>query len=97
MLEPSAINYSELVSQFFYRVCVYIYLGEILAAELRDQGREAIIIGFDSNGVEDLLDVLRGRGAVAAEGEEEVSCEVLHCECCREKLSASVVKKRLKT
>lgn len=60
-----------------------VYLLDILALELGDQGRETLIISLDSDGLEDGFDVLlSGRGLVA-EGEEEVSCEMLHFECCR--------------
>lgn len=54
------------------------YLVDILTLELRDQSGEALIIGFNSNRVEDLLDVLRGGRGVTTDGKEEVGCEVLH-------------------
>lgn len=57
-------------------VCVYLL--EILALELGDEGRETLIVRLNSDGFEDGLDVLLGRRGVAAEGEEEVCCEVLH-------------------
>ena len=54
------------------------YLVNVLALELRDELLEALLIGLDTDGVEDLLDVGgRGRG-VAAEAEEQVSRKVLH-------------------
>ena len=54
------------------------YLVDVLALELRDELLEALLIGLDTDGVEDLLDVGgRGRG-VAAEAEEQVSRKVLH-------------------
>lgn len=60
------------------------YLLEILALELRDQGGETLIISLNSDGRENGLDILlRGRGLVA-DGQEEVSCEVLHLDCYRE-------------
>lgn len=73
---------------------VAAYLGEVLALELGDQGGETLLIGLDSNGLENLLDVLSGGSGVATGGEEEVSCEVLHLECCREGLLAPVVGRR---
>ena len=69
---------------------MYIYLREILAVELGDQGGQALIISLDSDGVEDLLDVLRRGGGVTTQTEEEVSCEVLHFDGCRGELSESV-------
>jgi hypothetical protein len=67
------------------------YLLEVLALELSDQGGETLVISLDSDGLENGLDILlRGRGVVA-EGQEEVSCEVLHLDCCRVKLSVPVV------
>ena len=68
------------------------YLLEILALELGDQGGETLIVSLDSDGFEDLLDVLVGGSGVASDGEEEVCCEVLHLECCRGGLSVPVVK-----
>jgi hypothetical protein len=61
---------------------VYSYLLEILALKLRDQGLETVIISLDSDGLEDGLDIFLGWGGVSTEGEEEVSCEVLHFEFC---------------
>lgn len=58
------------------------YLVDVLALELRQQLAQAVRVGLNSNGVEDLLDVVGGGLLVAAEGEEEVSCEVLHFDVC---------------
>jgi hypothetical protein len=81
LLEPSAINYPELVCEPPDTCIDSAYLLEVLAVELGDQGGETLIIGFDSDRVEDLLDVLLGGRGVATDGEEEVSCEVLHFDC----------------
>ena len=51
---------------------------EVLALELSDDLLEALGVSIDTDGGEDLLDVGSGGGLVASEGEEEVSCEVLH-------------------
>lgn len=51
---------------------------DILALELGDEGRKALIISLDTDGLEDGLDVLLGRSGLATEGEEEVGCEMLH-------------------
>lgn len=64
------------------------YLVDVLARELRDELLKTLILGLNADGAEDSLDILsRGRG-VAAEGEQEVSCEVLHFEsfCKEEKI-----------
>ena len=62
----------------FFIVAFRSYLVDVLALELRDELLEALLIGLDTDGVEDLLDVGgRGRG-VAAEAEEQVSRKVLH-------------------
>lgn len=55
-----------------------MYLLQILALKLTDQLVQAVVVGFDANGVENLLDILCGWGGVATEAEEKVSCEVLH-------------------
>jgi hypothetical protein len=59
---------------------IYSYLLEIFALELGDQGLQTVIISFNSDGLEDGLDILLGWGGVSTEGEEEVSCEVFHFE-----------------
>merc|ERR1712098_254757 len=51
---------------------------DVLALELRDKGGETLIIGLDSNGLEDGLDVGFGWGGATTDGEEKVCCEVLH-------------------
>jgi hypothetical protein len=82
LLEPSAINYAEILALHLIlrciSYCVVTYLLKILALELRDESGEALVISFDTDGFENGLDVLLGRRGVAAEGEEEVCCEVLH-------------------
>jgi hypothetical protein len=54
------------------------YLVDVLALELGEKSVKAIIISFDTDRFENFLDVLGGRRRVATEGEEKVSCEVLH-------------------
>ena len=52
--------------------------GDILALELSNELLEALVVGLDTDGTEDLLDV-RSRGAsVAANLEEKVCSEVTH-------------------
>lgn len=51
---------------------------DVLALELSDELGEALLIGINTNGREDILDVSSGRRGVAGEAEEKVSCEVLH-------------------
>ena len=55
------------------------YLGDVLALELGEKSAEALIVGLNANGAEDLLDVGGRRGGVASQAEEEVCREVLHC------------------
>lgn len=57
---------------------MFPYLLEVLALKLGDESLDALGISLDSNGLENGLDVLCGGGGVATDGEEEVSCEVLH-------------------
>ena len=82
LLEPSAINYPEILAVHLILHCILYcavaYLLEILALKLGDESGEALIISFDTDGFENGLDVLLGRRRVAAEGEEEVGCEMLH-------------------
>ena len=57
---------------------VATYLVDVLALELLEEGREALLVGVNANRAENGLDVLsRGRG-VAGQAEEEECCEVLH-------------------
>lgn len=56
------------------------YLVDVLARELRDELLKTLILGLNADGAEDSLDILSRGGGVAAEGEQEVSCEVLHFE-----------------
>lgn len=51
---------------------------EALALELSNDLLEAVGVSVNADGGEDLLDVGGRGGLVASEGEEEVSCEVLH-------------------
>lgn len=59
-------------------LCVCPYLVDVLALELLEKGIETLIIGLDSDRLENGLDVLGRWGGVTTEGEEKVSCEVLH-------------------
>ena len=52
--------------------------GDILALELSNELLEALIVGLDTDGTEDLLDVRSGGASVAADLEEEVCSEVTH-------------------
>lgn len=53
---------------------------DVLALELADELGEAVLLGVNTDGGQDGLDVLGLRGVLAAELEEEVCCEVLHLE-----------------
>jgi hypothetical protein len=55
-----------------------MYFVDVLALKLRDKRRKTLFISLDTDGFENGLDVLLGGRGVAAEGEEEVCCEVLH-------------------
>ena len=57
------------------------YLVDVLAIELRQELRQAVVIGLNTDGVEDALDVLGGWRGVSTEAEEEVSSEMLHFAC----------------
>jgi hypothetical protein len=63
---------------FLRREYQYTYRVHVLALELRDELGETLLIGLDSNRVEDLLDVRRGGRGVAADLEEEVCSDVTH-------------------
>lgn len=54
------------------------YLVDVLALELGKELGEALLIGLDADGAEDLLDVRSGRRGVTTKGEEHVGCDVLH-------------------
>lgn len=56
------------------------YLVDVLALELRQELLKTLGVGLNSNGVEDLLDIVGRRLLGATEGEEEVSSEILHFE-----------------
>ena len=56
------------------------YLVDVLALELRDELVETLVIGVNTNGRENTLDISGRGGSVASEGEEEVGCHVLHFE-----------------
>jgi hypothetical protein len=54
------------------------YLVDVLALKLGDELLKAVAVGLDADRLKDGLDVGSRRRGVAAEAEEEVSCEVLH-------------------
>lgn len=54
------------------------YLVDILALEFFEELVKTVLVGFNTDRVEDFLDVLGGRLGVASKAEEKVSCEVLH-------------------
>lgn len=56
----------------------YAYLVDVLALELGKELGEALLIGLDTDGRENLLDVRSGRRGVTTKGEEHVGCDVLH-------------------
>jgi hypothetical protein len=55
-------------------------LVDVLALELSNELLEALVVGVNTDGRENLLDVGGGGRLVASKGEEEVGCEVLHFE-----------------
>lgn len=57
-------------------------LVDVLAFELGDELLEALLIGVNTDGREDGLDIVARGGVVASKDEEEESCEVLHFEIC---------------
>lgn len=57
------------------------YLGDVLALKLGEESLQAVIVSLNTDGGEDVLNVLGRRRVVASEAEEEVSGEVLHFEC----------------
>lgn len=57
------------------------YLLDVLALEFADELLEALGVGLNADRREELLDVAGAGLLVAAEGEEEVSREVLHFDC----------------
>ena len=54
------------------------YSIDVLALELRDELLEAVLVGLNADGAQDLLDVRSGGGGVAANLEEEVRSEMTH-------------------
>jgi len=54
------------------------HLVDVLALELGDELLKAVAVSLNADGLEDRLDVGGRGGGVAAEGEEEVSRQVLH-------------------
>ena len=54
------------------------YLVDVLAVELREELLDTVVVSLNTNGREELSDVLGAGAAVATNGEEEVSREVLH-------------------
>ena len=64
-----------------FRCCARTYLVDVLALKLGEELLKALVVGLDTDGLEDGLHVSGGRGGVSTETEEEVGCEVLHFEC----------------
>lgn len=58
--------------------CCASYLVDVLALKLGDEGVQALLIGLDADGLEDVLDIGGRGGGVLGEAEEKVSREVLH-------------------
>lgn len=54
------------------------YSVDVLALQLADELLDALGVGLNADRREDLLDVRGAGGILAAQGEEEVSREVLH-------------------
>ena len=87
--EPEAMSCEKLVS-VQRRICDQLrdlhgaYLVDVLALKLGDQLVEARVIGLNTNGLKDSLDVGSGGRGVTTKSEKEVGREVLHFECgCR--------------
>lgn len=57
-------------------------LVDVLALELREELAEALVIGLDTDGVEDILDVAGARGGIPSKAQEKVCSKVLHFEAC---------------
>jgi len=56
------------------------YLVDVFTLQLLDQLLEAVLIGVDTDGGKDTLDVVCGWVGVTGQAEKEVGCEVLHFE-----------------
>jgi hypothetical protein len=85
--EPAAMSYSSVsVTLIALQVPVLVvrcpYLVDVLALKLGDQSVQALIVSLDADGLKDGLDISGRGGGVATKAEEEVSCEMLHCERC---------------
>ena len=81
--EPEAISCGKSVSahrgfSIDGAIVLGAYLVDVLALELRDEGLETGLIGLNTDGLKDSLDVGSGGGGVTTESEEEVGREVLH-------------------
>lgn len=50
------------------------------ALQFVEEGAESVIIGLNTNRAQKLLDVFGRRLLVAAKAEEEIGCEMLHCD-----------------
>jgi len=53
-------------------------LVDVLAFELGDELLEPVVLGLNTDGLEDSLHIRRGGGGVTAKGSEKVSSDVLH-------------------
>ncbi|KAK8915688.1 hypothetical protein VCV18_010385 [Metarhizium anisopliae] len=57
------------------------YLGDVLALKLGEESLQAVIVGLNTDGRKDVLNVLGRRRVVASEAEEEtLSSTFKHCE-----------------
>lgn len=56
------------------------YFIDILALQLLEKFGETLFVGVNPNRGQDILDVAFRRVGVASEAEEEICCEMLHCE-----------------
>lgn len=67
-----------------------VYLLQIFTLEFLYQFLKTLFVRIDADGGEDALDVFGAGGGVAAETQEEVCCEVLHCCRCFIDISISI-------
>lgn len=56
------------------------YLRDVLALQLRQELRQALIVRLNADGGQDLGDLLLGGGSSAGQGQQEVGSEELHCD-----------------
>ena len=68
-------------TSYIRKLCGIAYFLKVLALQLLNEGRKALLIGVNSHGFEKGLDVIFGGRRVSTKGEEEISCEMLHFGC----------------